>query len=129
MKQILFFDGVCNLCNGFIDFIMKRDREDLFLYSPLQGKKAKSTLPAQKIDALNTVVLWSQGEIFEKSDAALLVLQQLGGIWWLSKALWIFPKPLRDLAYDLMAKNRYKIFGKKDSCRLPTKEERAKFLD
>lgn len=129
MKQILFFDGVCNLCNGFVDFIIKRDPEGHFLFSPLQGQKAKSTLPIEKIEKLSTVILWSQGQIYEKSDAALLVLQQLGGLWWFSRFFWIAPQFMRNFVYDFVAKNRYKLFGKRDSCRLPTKEERARFLD
>lgn len=128
-KQVLFFDGVCNLCNGFVDFIVVRDRKNLISFAPLQGGTAKQYLPLERINELNTVVLWREGKIFEKSDAALMVLTQLGGIWGLTKVFWIVPKVLRDLVYDLVARYRYALFGKRETCRLPTQEERKRFLD
>ena len=128
-KQILFFDGVCNICNGFVDFIIVRDKKQLFMFAPLQGEAAKRSLPASLLEDLNTVVLWNQGEAFKKSDAALCVLSQLGGAWALMKIFWVVPKFLRDMVYDLVAKNRYQLFGKRETCRLPTPEERARFLD
>lgn len=129
MKQILFFDGVCNLCNGFVDFIVSRDTKNIFQFAPLQGKTAIASLRKESIDALNTVILFKEGLEFQKSDAALMVLQQLGGGWILFKIFWIIPRFLRNIVYDLVAKNRYRIFGKRESCRLPTKEERARFLE
>lgn len=128
-KQAIFFDGVCNLCNGFVDFLVSRDHERKFLYGPLQGETAKALLGERHIRDLRTVVLWNQGEILEKSDAALAALQQLGGIWVFSRVFWLVPRPLRDLVYDFVASNRYRLFGKRDSCRLPTPEERVLFLD
>jgi len=126
--QIIFFDGVCNLCNGFVDFLVKRDQGQ-FTFAPLQGETAARTLPLELRQDLKTVVLWSQGQTFEKSDAALMVLQQLGGIWGLMRVFWALPAPVRNLAYDLIAANRYRIFGKRESCRLPTPAERQRFLD
>lgn len=75
------------------------------------------------------MVLWTQGQYFEKSDAVLMILPQLGGVWNVFRMGWIFPRGLRDWIYDFVAKNRYVLFGKRDSCRLPTPEERALFLD
>lgn len=129
VTQIIFFDGVCVLCNGFVDFVLQRDAERLFKVAPLQGETAKSTLPEELKKNLITVVLWSQGQCFVRSDAALMILQQLGGAYALFRVFWIVPGPLRDLAYRLVASRRYQWFGKKDSCRLPTAEERARFLD
>ena len=124
-KQIIFFDGVCNLCNAFVDLVMKRDVDEHFLFAPLQGETAKE----KALDSsLKTVILWNQGELLKKSDAALMVLQQLGGIWWFARVFWIVPGFLRDLAYDLVAANRYRLFGKRETCRLPTPQEKARFL-
>jgi predicted DCC family thiol-disulfide oxidoreductase YuxK len=128
MSQIIFFDGVCVLCNGFVDFVIARDVERIFRFAPLQGERAKGTLPPSLHD-LSTVVLWSQGQTFVRSDAALMVLQQLGGFWGLVRVFWVVPRPLRDLAYRLIASRRYFWFGKRESCRLPTAEERGRFLE
>jgi predicted DCC family thiol-disulfide oxidoreductase YuxK len=127
-RQIIFFDGVCNLCNGFVDFLVSRDKEQVFFFAPLQGETARLRLAADVPAKLNSVVLWNQGQILEKSDAALMILQQLGGIWWLSRLFWIVPAFLRDLIYDLVAVNRYRLFGRRETCRLPTPEEKARFL-
>jgi predicted DCC family thiol-disulfide oxidoreductase YuxK len=128
-RQIIFFDGVCNLCNAFVDFLVRWDSERIFYFAPLQGSNAKQLLPAKIPAELNSVVLWNQGELHEKSDAALMVLQQLGGLWWLTKIFWVLPKGVRDWFYDRVAKNRYALFGKRETCRLPTPAERARFLD
>ena len=127
-RQIIFFDGVCNLCNGFVDFLISRDKEQAFLFAPLQGETARLRLAADLPAKLNSVVLWNQGQILEKSDAALMILQQLGGIWWLSRVFWIVPAFLRDMIYDLVAANRYRLFGRRETCRLPTAAEKARFL-
>lgn len=128
-QQIIFFDGVCNLCNGFVDFLMSRDLDRHFHFSPLQGETAKRVLPADSRERLHSVVLSSQGQMFEKSDAVLMILPQLGGLWTAFRVFWIIPKFLRDMIYDLVAKNRYFIWGKRETCRLPTPEERKRFLD
>lgn len=126
-RQIIFFDGVCNLCNAFVDFLIARDKDQLFHFAPLQGETARARLPADAL-SLRSVVLWNQGERLEKSDAALMILQQLGGIWWLSRIFWVVPGFLRDLVYDFVAANRYGFFGKRETCRLPSPEEKARFL-
>jgi len=128
-KQIIFFDGVCNLCNSFVDFVLRHDKERIFQVASLQGETAKTKLPAELRDSVSSVVLYSQGELLVKSDAALSVLTQLGGAWSLLKVFWVVPRSLRDIMYDLVARYRYVLFGRKESCRLPTKEERAVFLD
>lgn len=128
-RQLIFFDGVCNLCNAFVDFVVRRDAENLFAFAPLQGKTAQHKLSAETRASLRSVVLLTQGQAFEQSDAALMVLQQLGGLWGLMRVFWIVPRPLRDGVYGWVAKNRYRLFGKRETCRLPTAEERAKFLE
>jgi predicted DCC family thiol-disulfide oxidoreductase YuxK len=127
--MIVFFDGVCLLCNGFVDYLLRRDVERHFRFGPLQGAHARELLPAELHQELNTVVLWSQGQVFTRSDAVLLVLTQLGGAWGALRVLWIVPRPLRDLVYRFVAGNRYSWFGKRDTCRLPTPEERGRFVE
>ena len=128
-RQIIFFDGVCNLCNAFVDFLIKRDKDHSFSFAPLQGETAQLKLPHGQPASLSSVVLWNQGEVLEKSDAALMILQQLGGFWWFMRVFWVMPKILRDLGYDFVAANRYRFFGKRETCRLPTPAEKARFLN
>lgn len=123
---ILFFDGVCNLCNGFVDFLIRRGAS--ISYAPLQGSTAAKLLPADKL-RLETVVLWENGKVSDKSDAAIRVISALPGFWKIFVLARIFPRFIRDGVYDLVASNRYSLFGKRESCRLPTPEERKLFLD
>jgi predicted DCC family thiol-disulfide oxidoreductase YuxK len=129
MNQIIFFDGVCVLCNGFVDFVLTRDKHRIFRFAPLQGETAKRMLPEIHTQDVSTVVLWNQGQISLRSDAALIILSQLGGFWYFAKLGWIFPAVVRDGVYRFIASQRYKCFGKRDSCRLPKPDEREVFLD
>jgi len=128
-KPIIFFDGVCGLCNGFVDIVMKLDRSKQFMFSPLQGETAKKLLSKEHVEDLESVVLYDNGKVHTKSDAVLEIFNRLGGFL----QLWVFtkiiPKNLRDHFYDLAAEQRYKIFGKRDTCRVPTADERKRFLD
>jgi predicted DCC family thiol-disulfide oxidoreductase YuxK len=126
--KVIFFDGYCGLCNGFIDFMMMVDKKNTFKFSPLQGEYAKAHLPAQDIEDLKSVVLLIEGKTYRKAPAVLKALNELGGIWKLSSAFNLLPDGLLTKAYDFTAANRYKIFGKKETCRLPTPEERERFL-
>lgn len=129
VRQILFFDGVCGLCNWSIDFVLKRDNERRFQFAPLQGETAQVLLPPADVTNLSSMVLWRGGQTYKKSSAAVRVLWQLGLFWRLvGTAIWLIPLPIRNLGYFLIATNRYRLFGKKESCRLPTPEERARFL-
>jgi predicted DCC family thiol-disulfide oxidoreductase YuxK len=127
--NVVYFDGVCGLCNRFVDFVLSRDRRGAIRFAPLQGDTAKhrSIAVAPNLDT----VVWSdsRGREFLRSAAAVRVLWQLGGVWrligWL---LWLIPLPLRDLGYRMIAANRYRLFGKKETCRMPTPAERARFL-
>ena len=128
-KSIIFFDGVCGLCNRFVDSLLKRDTQAVFLFAPLQGETAQRLLSKNDTETLGSIVLWEQGRTFRRSTAVVQVLWKLGGVWaWLGWGLWIIPKPLRDLGYKLVAASRYRLFGKKETCRLPTSEERSRFL-
>ena len=125
---ILFFDGVCGLCSKVVDFTLARDRLNQFQFAPLQGQTASSSLPAGYTADLNTFVLADVNGIHERSDAVLRVLYLLGGFWRLVSWLRVIPRPVRDFVYSQVAHVRYRVFGKYDTCRLPTPEERQRFL-
>jgi len=129
-KSIVFFDGICNLCNASIDFIIKRDHHNKFLVGALQDSVSKEILSKHQVkaDYLDSLVLFDNGKIFYKSTAALKIARNLSGAWPIFYPLIFLPKSLRDPAYDFIGKNRYRWFGKKSTCRIPTPEEKAKFL-
>lgn len=126
---VVFFDGLCGLCNRFVDFVLRHDSRGVFRFAPLQGETARALLAEADIRDLKTVVLSDGGHTYRKSTAVLRVLAGLGGFWRLVAALlWLVPWPLRDLGYVCVARTRYAIFGKKDSCRMPTPAERGRIL-
>lgn len=126
---IVYFDGFCNLCDGFVSFVMARDRHRRYRFAALQGETARTRLPADFTTAsLRTIVLQQSDRVRVRSDAALAVLSGLGGPWRLVAALRIIPRPLRDVIYDYVSRKRFAWFGQRDSCRLPTSEEREQFL-
>lgn len=126
--NVIYFDGVCGLCNGFIDFIMKIDKKGIFHFSPLQSEHAKKNLPKEFVEDLDSVVVQIDGQTLRKSKAVFAVLRKLGGIWGIASSVGSLPESFLNMAYDMVAENRYKIFGKKETCRLPTPEERSRFL-
>jgi predicted DCC family thiol-disulfide oxidoreductase YuxK len=129
-QPILFFDGVCGLCNRFVDFVLKHDRRGRVLFAPLQGAKAAEALPEDIVQSLDTVVLLDGDQCHIRSSAVVRIFWNLGGPWSVpGTILWLIPKPLRDLGYKAVARSRYRLFGQKESCRLPTSDERARFLD
>jgi predicted DCC family thiol-disulfide oxidoreductase YuxK len=126
---VIFFDGVCGLCNRFVDFVMRRDTKGVFRFAPLQGETARGRLPDGDVREINTMVLCDEQGIFRKSTAAVRILTRLGGIWRIvGGTLRLVPRPLRDAGYSLVARYRYAVFGKKETCRMPTLAERARFL-
>ena len=128
-EAIVFFDGVCGMCNRSVDFMIKRDRKRYFRFSPLQGETAGNQLDSNDIDSLGSIVLRNGEKTYRHSTAIVRILWHVGGIWsfW-AALLWLIPWPLRDLAYKIIGANRYRFFGKKEACRLPTPDERARFL-
>ena len=127
-RSIVFFDGICNLCNGFVDFSMRRNSSALF-YASLQGETAKAILNPASISEMKSLYYFREGRLLEKSEAVLAILEIWGGTWRvLAKSCRLLPIGLRDFIYDFVAKNRYSIFGKRSSCRLPTASERVYFL-
>lgn len=127
-KPIVFFDGICHLCNGFVDSIVLRDPQHRFYFAPLQGSTALSKLSANEIKDLDSVVLWQNGVTFKRSTAVLKILVGLGGAHRLWSIFFIIPVFFRDWIYGWVAKNRYLWFGQKEMCRLPTPEEREYLL-
>jgi len=130
-KQIILFDGVCNFCNFWVNFVIKRDKKDSFRFAALQSEKAKELTSRISFDTsnLDTFVLIEGEKFFTKSTAALMICKQLN---WPIKILSLFiilPKFFRDFIYDKIAKNRYKIFGKRESCRVATEADRSKFFE
>ena len=134
---IVLYDGVCALCNWIVRFTLARDRRDVFRYAALQGGLARQALlrHGRNPDDLSTfIVVVDPGlateHLLEKSTGAAFVLRQLRGFWGAMGALVLaVPRPIRDAAYDLVAGNRYRTFGKYDVCPVPPPEHRAKFLD
>ncbi len=125
---MIFFDGYCGLCNGFVDFMLKVDRNKIFQFSPLQSEFAKQTLKSSDTQDLKSVVVFIHGETFRKAPAVLRVFKELGGFWaWLS-LLSFLPEAFLNFCYDVIAENRYKLFGKRETCRIPTPEEKARFI-
>lgn len=129
--NIILFDGVCNLCNSTVRFIIKRDQKSIFKFTPIQSPIAQNILSengAQNSD-LDSFVLIEDGKKHIKSTAGLKVLKMLG---WPLNIFYIFiiiPAPIRDVVYNLIAKSRYKVFGKKESCMVPLPEYTDRFIE
>ena len=129
-NPIVLFDGVCNLCNGSVQFLIKRDREAYFRFASLQSETGQKLQAELGMDpqALDSVILVEGGRWYKESDAALRIARNLPGAWKLLTAFRVIPRPLRDAAYRLIARNRYRWFGKSETCWLPTPELRGRFL-
>ena len=127
-KRVILFDGVCGLCNLWVDFILKRDRKDVFRFAPLQGEFANQIDPKTS-QSLDSVVYLVSGKRYYRTGAILRILRDLGGIWSIVWLFWIVPYFLRDPLYALLARNRYRIFGKREVCRLSKPHERHKFIE
>jgi predicted DCC family thiol-disulfide oxidoreductase YuxK len=130
MSAIILFDGICNFCNGAVNFIIERDREGYFKFAPLQSEIGEKLLAENGVDKIDTdsVVLIEDGRVYTYSTAALRVTRRLSGAWsWLYGFI-VVPKFVRDFFYKMFAKYRYQMFGKQDACLLPTPEIRARFL-
>jgi predicted DCC family thiol-disulfide oxidoreductase YuxK len=129
-KPVVFFDGVCNLCNTFVDFIVRHDPKCQFLFAPLQGPTAEAMLDKQTVASMSSVVLAVGSRRWARFRAVRQILWRLRQPWPLVAGfLWIVPPAVGDLAYGLVAKRRYRLFGRRQTCRVPTAEERQRFLD
>jgi predicted DCC family thiol-disulfide oxidoreductase YuxK len=131
LTHIILFDGVCNLCNSSVQFIIRHDKKNRFRFASLQSDFGQNQLIKYQIDSKNTdsFIYIKSDHAYIKSTAGLLVLKDLGGLWKLPFLFIVFPKTLRDWIYDLIAKNRYKLFGKKESCMVPTPDLKSRFIN
>lgn len=131
-KKIVLFDGVCNLCNNAVQRIIKHDKKDVFRFASLQSDIGKKLVEERGMDPeeLDSIILIEPGvAYYRKSTAALEISRELSGGYSLLKNFLFIPEAFRDGIYDLIANNRYKWFGKKEQCMIPTPELKAKFLD
>ena len=126
-ERIVFFDGVCNLCNGAIIKLIQMDKKNILKFASLQSDVANFYIP-ESAESIHSVVFYDRGIKYTKSTAVLHILKTLGGVWKLTYAFIIIPAFIRDAVYDFIASHRYKWFGKKDQCMVPTKELKARFL-
>lgn len=133
-SAIVLFDGVCNLCNASINFVIDRDAAGYFKFASLQSDAAPDlAAPCGPLnsdrDSLDSIVLVEDGNCYDRSTAALRIARRMDGLWPMLYAFIIIPRPIRDVVYNWIAKNRYRWFGKEESCRLPTPELRARFVE
>jgi predicted DCC family thiol-disulfide oxidoreductase YuxK len=130
INRIILFDGVCNLCNASVKFIIKNDPEALFKFAPLQSQFARKILIRNNIcqGKYESLILVVGDNVFLKSTAALKIARNLKAPWPVFYPLIIIPWPVRDIFYNLIAKHRYRLFGQKDSCMIPSKEIKNRFL-
>jgi len=126
--KIVFFDGYCGLCNGFVDFVIKNDKKKQFFFSPLQSEFALHHLPSKYTNDLKSIVVQINGKTYVKTEAVFKVLEEFGGSWKVISKLKLLPDSLLDFGYDVVATNRYRMFGKKELCRLPKPEEKQRFV-
>ena len=129
-KPVILFDGVCNLCNASVRFIIRRDRKNNFRFASLQSDFARQLFQQLQFDAsgIDSVVLYENGKLYVRSTAALKIARSLSGLWFLLYGLIVVPPFIRDAVYDFIAHNRYKWFGKKDFCAMPEPGMKERFI-
>ena len=130
MDRIIIFDGLCNLCSGSVNFIIKRDKHGLFHFTPFQSDAAVNLLTEYKInpDDFKSLILIKNKQLYVKSDGALEIVKDLNGLWKLLFIFIIVPRAIRNYCYDIIAENRYKWFGKKAECMIPDPDIKSRFL-
>lgn len=128
--HVILFDGVCNLCNGWVRFVLRRDPQRHFRFASLQSTVGAEVLRRHGLpdDYLGSILLLADGVLFSKSDAVLRIAGHLRWPWPVLRVFVVVPRALRDVVYDWVARNRYRWFGKSDSCMLPSAEDAARFL-
>jgi predicted DCC family thiol-disulfide oxidoreductase YuxK len=128
--SIILFDGVCNFCNSTINFVIKRDKKGIIKFAPLQSATGQQLLAQYNLPTndMKSFVFIDEGVAYTQSTAAIKVCKYLGGLWPICKAFYVVPKFIRDAAYNVVAKNRYKWFGQMDTCMIPTPDVKSRFL-
>jgi len=126
MIRVVLFDGVCGLCNKSINILIRLDKNNILKYTSLQGEFVKTLEVEPGIDS---IIFYEDSRLYYRSTAILKILRSLGGIWVFTDIFYLIPVKLRDFIYDIIAKYRYHIFGKMESCRMPKEEERDLFIN
>jgi predicted DCC family thiol-disulfide oxidoreductase YuxK len=129
--MVILFDGVCNLCNGMVKFVIKRDKKHLFQFASLQSTYGRGLLEHFKLTekGMDTILLYDGRQVLTRTDATLTILNKLGGIWKLFNVFKIVPRFIRNFVYNTIAANRYRLFGKSENCMVPTPEIKNRFID
>lgn len=130
-KTVIFFDGVCDLCNGMVQFVIRRDRNKRFHFASLQSETGQRVLQAlpPELKNIDSILLYANEEVYAESAAAIKITAMLQGAWRSTKTLLIIPSGVRNFFYRVIARNRYRWFGKSDQCMVPTPELKSRFLD
>ncbi len=130
-NPIILFDGVCNFCNGMVLFIIKQDKQKVFRFAALQSEAGQRLLETYQLprNDFDSFLLIENGKVYRSSTAGLRLYNKLPWYWMWMQVFWIVPKIFRDAVYDFIARNRYKWFGKKETCMIPTPDVRSRFLD
>ena len=128
-NPVIFFDGYCNLCNGAVQWIIKRDTKEQFYFTPISSQYAGRVLSPYFLTSVDSIVLIADGQTYIKSTAALEIASRLPYPYPLLKIFSVIPAVLRDMVYDFIARNRYRIWGKRDACMIPTPDLKARFLE
>lgn len=142
-NTIIFFDGICNFCNSSVNFIIKRDKKNYFKFASLQSEFAQNFLKSHNLvpkslpwqvrngkteKKLDSIILFENNKLYIKSSAALQIAKHLNGLWKIFYILIIIPPFIRNFLYDIIAKNRYKLFGKRESCMIPDERIKDRFI-
>ena len=131
MQTSVFFDGVCNLCNRSVNFLISKDKKEVLKFASLQSEYAQNTIPKELLNRenLDTIIVYSDGQFYDRSNAVLKLCKILGGGFYVFLIGYLIPRFIRDGLYRFIANNRYRWFGKQDYCRIPTKDLQDRFLD
>ena len=128
-RAIVFFDGECVMCNGFVDLLLQVDSSAKIAIAPLQGQTAGQLLPPLPVEREEWSIFFKrETHLYQQSDAFIQVCQSLGGPWLVFSLAWLVPRPLRDGIYRVVARNRYRLFGRRSTCRIPSESEECRFL-
>ncbi len=130
-NQVILFDGVCNLCNGFVQFVINRDPSGIYRFAPLQSETGKKLISRFDLsyDKFDSIILIENNNYYLKSTAALKIVRSLGALWPLLYAFILIPRSIRDYFYDIVARNRYKWYGKRVECMIPGADIKSRFLE
>jgi predicted DCC family thiol-disulfide oxidoreductase YuxK len=128
MNKLIIFDGECVLCSNTVHWLLKRDKKGVFYFTQRNSKKSGELAQKYSIEFPDSIVYLCDGKIHTQSDAVIKIVTDLGGFYKLAKLLFLFPKPLRNLVYKIISKNRYRWFGKREHCFVPSIKDRLKFI-